>query len=562
MQLKNLRNKVHRDGFDLSRRVGFTAKVGELLPVDYVPCCPGDHHVIQLNTFTRTSPVQTASSARLREYFDVYFVPYRLLWRNFNDWVMQGNNSQIAMNYKMSAFSNGDSPFTTVADIKSVVESDAFSVPYETAQDDTTGTYSRRDCAIKLIKYLGIDYDKIGTPAYGAIERSKINIWNFLAYQKIYNDYFRYGQWEDNQPYTFNVDYISSEDDMNLYLAENDYTKIHSPFDLRFCNYDKDYFHGILPSPQFGDSAIASPIVGQINGSFSLGATPEGAGQGPILEYSPTSGSLRTQQGTVPFVKSNGGLQITDGSGAGLSVLSIRYAEMFQKWKEITLSSDDRSYKSLVQKHWNVNVSDYFSDKCQYLGGSSSTININEVINQNLAVDGSEADIAGKGTNNTQGRIEFDCKEYGVIMVMYHCKPLIEWELQDTFDKTYMQVRATDFPLPEFDNIGMEPVREFEFLDQSTDTVCGYAPRYVNYKTSFDKVKGDFTGSLRSWALPYKLRMSATGVNYLAFKVDPGIVNNLFAVSVDGNVDTDHLQVHAFLDIKSVRNLSTDGLPY
>ena len=85
----NLTNKVHRDGFDLSRRNCFSSKVGELLPVATVECIPGDSFKIKTTSFTRTVPCQTAAFTRINEYFDWFFVPYRLLYTTFNQEVLQ-----------------------------------------------------------------------------------------------------------------------------------------------------------------------------------------------------------------------------------------------------------------------------------------------------------------------------------------------------------------------------------------------------------------------------------------------------------------------------------------
>ena len=70
MSLKNVRNKVSRNGFDLSRRTCFTSKVGELLPIWWQYVLPGDSFNINLQSFVRTQPVNTASFGRLREYYD------------------------------------------------------------------------------------------------------------------------------------------------------------------------------------------------------------------------------------------------------------------------------------------------------------------------------------------------------------------------------------------------------------------------------------------------------------------------------------------------------------
>lgn len=566
MKMKNLKNKVHRDGFDLSRRVGFTSKVGELNVVDFIPCIPGDKHELDLSSFTRTQPLQTATLGRLREYYDVFFVPYRLLWSPFNDWVLQGNHSNIAKSWNSAAGQTETCPFITKDQIFTIISSRAFQQPFE-LDETNQSDYTRAECSLKLLEYCGLGVESLKNTSSVAI-----NIWTLLAYQKIYQDYFRFSQWEDVAPWTYNLDWLNVGDDMNMYLDQNDYEGVSSPFDLRFVNYDKDYFHGILPSPQYGDTAIASPITGELRGNLQISASDGTTNMAPLfinkgtgyVQYQGDSSFNGTKTANV-YANLNQILE-SNTNNAGLSVLSIRYAEMFQKWKEITLSSSDRSVKSLLEKHWNVNVSDYFSDKCQYLGGIKQNIDINSVVNQNLADSSSRADIHGMGVATGNGKINVNVKEYGVVMILHHAKPIIDWDYNKVFDKSYLQITPQSFPIPEFDNIGMEGVKAFEFLSSSwvsqsiSDKVVGYAPRYVNYKTSFDKVKGEFLRSLKPWFLPFS--QTSDDVDYKTFKVNPHIVDNLFGVAANGNTNTDHLQCLCYMNVKSVRNLSRDGLPY
>ena len=80
--MSNLQNHPHRSGFDIGRKNAFTAKVGELLPVYWDISMPGDRYKIDVEYFTRTQPVETSAYTRLREYFDFYAVPLRLLWKS------------------------------------------------------------------------------------------------------------------------------------------------------------------------------------------------------------------------------------------------------------------------------------------------------------------------------------------------------------------------------------------------------------------------------------------------------------------------------------------------
>ena len=89
MSMRNVRNKVHRNGFDLSFRNSYTAKVGELLPVMVEEVIPGDRFDIKVQSFMRTQPLNSATFTRLRQYYDFYFVPLRLLWDKFPAFITQ-----------------------------------------------------------------------------------------------------------------------------------------------------------------------------------------------------------------------------------------------------------------------------------------------------------------------------------------------------------------------------------------------------------------------------------------------------------------------------------------
>ena len=91
-----LSNKPRRNGFDLSRKHCFTASAGQLLPVFVEEVLPGDKFKINLDSFTRTQPLNTAAFARMREYYDLFFVPYHILWSHFPSMITQVPNATVA----------------------------------------------------------------------------------------------------------------------------------------------------------------------------------------------------------------------------------------------------------------------------------------------------------------------------------------------------------------------------------------------------------------------------------------------------------------------------------
>ena len=72
---------THRSSFDLSSKKLFTAKVGEILPCYWQIAIPGNKYRISSDWFTRTVPVNTAAYTRIKEYYDFYAVPLRLISR-------------------------------------------------------------------------------------------------------------------------------------------------------------------------------------------------------------------------------------------------------------------------------------------------------------------------------------------------------------------------------------------------------------------------------------------------------------------------------------------------
>ena len=147
-----------------------------------------------------------------------------------------------------------------------------------------------------------------------------------------------------------------------------------------------------------------------------------------------------------------------------------------------------------------------------------------------------------------------------------------------------------DYAIPEFDSVGMQSVPGVALSNQfasvtdvpddlngtlnlSTDLFnsLGYAPRYVDYKTSIDVVTGAFTGSLAYWAAPMSDNYFKALINSIKngkkltpafFKCNPSILDTIFAYAADGSIDSDNLLVSCYNDIKAVRNLDYNGLPY
>ena len=608
MSLKTIKNKPNRSAFDLSMRKCFTAKVGELLPVFFKECLPGDKFKLGLNSFTRTQPVNSAAYTRIKEYYDYFFVPYRLLWRYFDQFVTdtQESNPQFALSLTQSSSSVAQrTPYFLTNDVVTYL--------------NTSGTlkllnefgFYRNMLSYKLLKYLG--YGLFSTPStsdpssiiVGGSTNIQLNAFPLLAYQKICQDYFRNSQWEKANPTTYNVDYlnsVSTKIDLSPLSAVANRNN-RNLFDLNYCTWNKDLFTGLLPSPQYGDTAYIQTGLNQ-NVSFDNGDV-HGDFAAAGITFDVESNSNHT--GSVPantMLKGNGSLdgasssnfagtfRLTNDEFSSFSVLALRQAQALQKWKEVSLSGK-QDYKDQIEKHFGVTVPDVRSNLCTWIAGSVGVLDIGEVVNTNLqginSTKGVEASIAGRGVGSLSGRDEFTSSEHGILMCLYHAVPLMDYT-DDVTDLFMFKGSKFDYAIPEFDSVGMQSVPglalNIAFADKtdkpsdvtgqanlSSDLFnsLGYAPRYVEYKTSVDIVTGAFNGSLAYWAAP----MSSLYFNRLAnaikngkkltpafFKCNPSILDSIFAFAADASLDSDNFLVSCFNDIKAVRNLDYNGLPY
>ena len=602
MDFKSVSNNVHRAGFDLSSRMCFTAKVGEMLPVKYWDLLPGDSFKIDGKSFMRTLPVQKATFGRVREYYDFYFVPYNLLWDKFESWIIQTKNAYHAKSNLTAADNFTTSPYFTDRDIVGAYstmgskESQAYLDYWHIGSDKAK--WAQGNMA-KLLTYLGYPI----TLAPSGVSDVALNPFPLLAYHKIYQDYFRFSQWEDAAPWTYNLDYILSEDKLHMDITgmmSGRTANTPTIFTLHHVNFDKDLVNGMLPQPQYGDVAIAGPLTGDFSGLsavwakqgntsnvtfqadphqqgfefFPLGYDASSSTTGSSVDVS--SAKLNGYKGSpirpyLNFFRPNDKDLVlpVKGSGmsVGLSILVLRQAEALQKWKEITLSGDS-DYKEQISKHWNVPSSQYNSYRCQYLGGFARNLDVSEVINTNLQGEAGIADIAGRGLSASNGKINFKNQDlYGLIMCIYHAKPIVEWNSLNILHPCLTKVKATDYAIPEFDSIGMQPLLRLNIMynGNSPTVPAGYVPRYAEYKTDLDLYKGSFATTNVNWVIPHTLTtvsQTQTPLTYRAYKVPPTICDNMFVAQADSTIASDQLLNTIYFDVKAVRNLSRDGMPY
>ena len=559
---------VHRSSFDLSSKKLFTAKVGEILPVYWQIAIPGTKYRISSDWFTRTVPVNTAAYTRIKEYYDFYAVPLRLISRALPQAFTQMTD------YMTSAASNAANtemltsvPNTTLnllsLSLQAINGQDVFDdagLPYTYGASKLLdmlgyGSFlaSSNTAKAAITKaYLGIQSleDTLNPLVYH--KSQTVNLLPLLTYQKIYYDAFSNSQWEKHLAYSYNVDYWDGKSQLNL---------APEMLQLRYANYPKDYFMGMLPNSQYGNVAALSPFNTGLPARRITSLTTNAA-------YAQASGS-----GIGVSMSQSVSSPEPLALNADLSALSIRATEYLQRWKEVVQFSS-KDYSDQMAAQFGIKAPEYMGNHCHYIGGWSNVININEVLNTNLESDNSQAVIAGKGVGSNSGHtLTYDCgAEHQVIMCVYHAVPLVDWNL--TGQNPQLTVTSiTDFPQPAFDQLGMQAVPALNLQNSPSRTVSGplgYNLRYWQWKSNIDTVHAGFRSGMtyQSWAAPidgWDVLTSSGVWSYQSMKVRPQQLNSIFEPQVSGqncSVAYDQLLCNVNFQVYAVQNLDRNGLPY
>lgn len=567
---------THRSSFDLSSKKLFTAKVGEILPCYWQIAIPGTKYRISSDWFTRTVPVNTAAYTRIKEYYDFYAVPLRLISRALPQAFTQ-------MSDYMTSAASSTANTKVLTSVPNVAQS-LFSVFLQTANaGDQPNT--RDDAGLPIVygtcklldmlgygsviassntakaaiteKYLGVDNlsDADNPLVYQASQT--VNMLPLFTYQKIYYDFYSNSQWEKHKAFAYNVDYWSGTGNVSL---------VTDMVQLRYANYPKDYFMGMLPSSQYGSVAVLPSLDSSLDPSvvrsYLSADNPSGVSSLTVAASS-SAVSVTDTNATQRSVRIN----------SDLSALSIRATEYLQRWKEVVQFSS-KDYSDQMAAQFGIKAPEYMGNHAHYIGGWSSVININEVVNTNLDTDSSQASIAGKGVSSNSGHtLTYDCgAEHQVIMCVYHAVPMLDWNL--TGQAPQLTVTAiSDFPQPAFDQLGMQSVPALNLQNnpgRNVSGALGYNLRYWQWKSNIDTVHAGFRAgaAYQSWAAPldgWQVLTSSGSWSYQSMKVRPQQLNSIFVPQIDStncSVAFDQLLCNVNFQVYAVQNLDRNGLPY
>lgn len=534
-----------RNVFNLSYENKLTMNMGELVPIMCMPIVPGDKFRVNTEALVRLAPLVAPMMHRVNVYTHYFFVPNRLVWDQWEDFITKGIDGEDAPVF----------PFLEVQDTFSVISNESL---FRTLFTDSS-----------LWDYLGLpSLSGVGSKSYNVPNGVtlpngfKVSQLPFRAYQLIYNEYYR----DQNLTDPISIPFGSGDQ-----METGQYSNL---LTLRRRAWEKDYFTSALPWLQRGPEvtvpvggAFGDVVLKQDNLAGGILVTNTGANpsEDNLVLNATKEGALRNQlfgmttSGENHLLKydPNGTLTV-NSENTGISIQDLRTSNALQRWFERNARGGSR-YIEQILAHFGVRSSDARLQRPQFLGGGKMPIAVSEVL-QTSSTDATspQANMAGHGISaGVNNGFKHYFEEHGYVIGLMSIMPRTGY--QQGVPRDFSKFDNMDFYFPEFAHLSEQEIKNQELYVSNDPTynegTFGYTPRYAEYKYHESEAHGDFRGNMSFWHLN-RIFTDKPNLNTTFVECNPS--NRVFATS---QTQDDKFWVQIYQDVKALRLMPKYGTP-
>lgn len=464
-----------------------------LQPVYYYHMIPKEHLRGSGNALTRLAPVAVPTYGRCRLNLRSFFVPFRTIFPNWNEFItdtigsnVSGSsliaNSPYMYNYDLfTLFKAGITPNGPLMNALNPSDPDDAAAIAAGAYDVIIGS------DYYVLSPEGRHFMKIlNSLGYRVIWDAKdtimpISALALLAYAKVYAD------WYANQAYLDSSEYLQIQ---RLFKFNDPTSALHLTFIdigniLAFCSivcYDtgNDVFTNAWDNP-------VAPNSGLFSGFIGMDITANVPGSSPFVTYYAANGT-----------------PLMDQASASATSIGTQYLHDFLKSATDYVKRNQLSGAAQIDRfltRFGVNLDSAKSNRSIYVSSKSIDVEFGTVM-QTADTSSSGVsnlgDYAGQGIGRGQFSFDFQTDEFGIFIVTSSIVPA--GSLFQGYDRNNFHLDKLSFFTPEFDNLGCAAISKAEVYVSNSDSfgsettmqgVFGYAPRYYEYKQKLDYVTGD-----------------------------------------------------------------------
>lgn len=543
-----------RNVFNLSNERKFTCNMGKLIPFMLEEVYPGDDWKVKTECVLRLQPMLAPIMHRVDVFTHFFFVPARLLWKDWENFITGGRYGNDSPN------ADGSNPYVK---------------PYVTLTSPTSKALST---------YFGLpcvqNYPDQTTYDPGTFT---VDAMPFRAMAKIWNDWYRDENLQDEIDFSTDGGLDSTIETANLYSR----------------NWEKDYFTSALPWQQRGPASylplgVEAPVYG--NGKTVMlqagQTTTRSLGYWAVNDYGLRAvGTNNTQydlSGTDTYSANdyasgkavgiitktnaqnyniNSGIYTDLSKASAVSVSQVRTAFQVQKFLEKSARAGYR-YIEYILEHFGVHSQDFRLQRSEFLGGGRSPVIVSEVL-QTSSTDSTtpQGNMAGHGINvNANHAFTKSFTETGFIIGIMSILPRTSY--QQGINRMWLRETKYDYLVPVLSHLSMQGVYEAELCQtgSATDkTIFGYQNRYDELRRRESHVAGDLVDNMNFWHMGriFDTTPATEGgdpvvpvLNGDFVKADP--TKRIFAVTDDTE---DACIVDLLVNAKAIRPLPQHGNP-